>query len=402
MTSTYAPRCGPTFAPRPSPASTPRTSSRDYDGKPLHVIHRDVSPHNVLVTYSGEVKLVDFGIAKATINMTKTEHGTIKGKVAYMAPEQADGKEIDRRADVFSMGTVLWGLLAGERLFRGDALRAIQQVRHDRIRRVSEVADVPPELDDIVARALDRDCDKRYQTAEEMRLALEGFLRRHDFVSPHDVAELMGKLFEARRAQIKRQIQRHMARAGSGSAPSLSRIAALSLSGQSPAVNTPGSISRDRLVPETTSVSLDDQSKPPDATPLATHSSVSAALKARGTRSLALVMGGVAVTASLAIALATAAIRGAGPHVTASAPTAAASPEDVEPSAAEPAPAPSTRVLPAPPSTSADPMPSASAAVPQEIPRPEPSAGPKAPPAHSTTPNRPTHAKPRLDPDPWR
>ncbi|MDB4940788.1 MAG: serine/threonine protein kinase, partial [Labilithrix sp.] len=88
----------------------------DYDGRPLGIIHRDVSPHNIFVTYDGHTKLVDFGIAKAALSSTETEVGVLKGKVAYMSPEQAMGGRIDQRADIFAMGIVLWELLARQRL----------------------------------------------------------------------------------------------------------------------------------------------------------------------------------------------------------------------------------------------------------------------------------------------
>jgi len=81
---------------------------RDYDGAPLQIVHRDVSPHNIFVTYDAEIKVVDFGVAKATLNLIETEAGYLKGKIGYMAPEQALGGEVDRRADIFSMGVVLW------------------------------------------------------------------------------------------------------------------------------------------------------------------------------------------------------------------------------------------------------------------------------------------------------
>src|SRR5262249_48070606 len=93
----------------------------DYDGTPLGVVHRDVSPQNLLVTYEGEVKLLDFGVAKAAMTSTVTEAGVVKGKLAYMAPEQARGARLDRRADLFAAGVVLWELISLRRLLRGES-----------------------------------------------------------------------------------------------------------------------------------------------------------------------------------------------------------------------------------------------------------------------------------------
>src|SRR5262249_35870460 len=95
--------------------------ARDYDGHPLRIVHRDVSPQNIFVTYDGQVKLLDFGIAKAERSRMKTEVGMLKGKASYMAPEQLSGGAIDRRVDVFTMGIVLWECLAGQRLMSRES-----------------------------------------------------------------------------------------------------------------------------------------------------------------------------------------------------------------------------------------------------------------------------------------
>jgi eukaryotic-like serine/threonine-protein kinase len=191
---------------------------RDYDGTPLHVVHRDVSPQNIVVTYEGQVKLVDFGIAKAALNNAKTESQVIKGKLAYMAPEQAlpsSGVDIDRRADTFSMGIVLWECLTGKRLITGDARSALAKLVDLEFEPPSSLdPEVPPELDAIVLRALRRPVAERYQTAEEMREALEEWLRgkgdKGRVVGEKDLRGLIDGLFSAEREEAKRQILEHI------------------------------------------------------------------------------------------------------------------------------------------------------------------------------------------------
>jgi serine/threonine protein kinase len=186
----------------------------DYDGAPLNVVHRDVSPQNIVVTFEGEVKLVDFGIAKTSVNVTETDAGIVKGKLAYMAPEQSrfDGK-LDRRADVFSMGVVLWECLAMCRLITGDATSVAMKLRDMTFPPPSsENQAVPPELDAIVMRALERDPAARFQTADEMRTALEGFLRTSGhYVQEAAIGGPITKLFAEQREDVRAQIRMHMA-----------------------------------------------------------------------------------------------------------------------------------------------------------------------------------------------
>ena len=195
---------------------------RDYDGTPLHVVHRDVSPQNIVVTYDGGVKLVDFGIAKATVNASKTESHIIKGKLAYMAPEQADppeGTSLDRRADIFAMGIVLWECLAQQRLATGDARAVVSKIVDLEFRPPSALnPDVPPELDEIAKRALERSPADRYQTAQAMREALERFLHTQgDIVDESAIGALVSDLFAREREDIQRQIRVQMAELGPGS-----------------------------------------------------------------------------------------------------------------------------------------------------------------------------------------
>lgn len=171
----------------------------DFDGSPLGIVHRDVSPGNVLVGYAGEVKLTDFGIAKAALRSGQTAVGTIKGKARYMAPEQIQGAAIDGRADVFATGVMLWELLAQ---------RPPWKQWHDPARRGSApplssvVAGTPPELDAICARALSEDRDQRYQSASEMLEALESFLAQDGRrVTRRELGSLVSGAFAEERSQ---------------------------------------------------------------------------------------------------------------------------------------------------------------------------------------------------------
>jgi serine/threonine-protein kinase len=153
---------------------------RDEEGRPLQLVHRDVSPHNVLVGLDGIAKIADFGVAKARSRLAdETEAGQVKGKFAYMAPEQLERREVDRRSDVFSTGVVLWEALTGEKLFAGiDLIDTIARIRDTTIPDVREVApDVPARIAEVTAKALERDPARRFGSAAEMSDALEGAAR---------------------------------------------------------------------------------------------------------------------------------------------------------------------------------------------------------------------------------
>jgi len=151
---------------------------RSHDGVSLGIVHRDVSPHNILVSNTGEVKVADFGIAKAASRSTKTRAGTIKGKCAYMSPEQARGLPLDGRSDLFALGIVLWELLTGQRLFAGDSdFEILSKVLQEPIARPTQLAaQIPAELEAIVLRALARDPNARHRDAGQFAQELARWL----------------------------------------------------------------------------------------------------------------------------------------------------------------------------------------------------------------------------------
>jgi serine/threonine protein kinase len=174
----------------------------DLDGRALQIIHRDVSPSNVLISHDGAVKVCDFGVAKAhSRNSESTQRGVLKGKFSYMSPEQCQSKPIDRRSDVFSIGILLYELTTLSKLFRGHTDYALlQQIVEAQIPPPSaRIPDYPPELERIVLKALAREPSQRYQTAQALQLDLEEFAREHKLaMSSVRIAKLMGAMFEKR------------------------------------------------------------------------------------------------------------------------------------------------------------------------------------------------------------
>jgi eukaryotic-like serine/threonine-protein kinase len=152
----------------------------DGDGKQFGVVHRDVSPPNVLITKHGEIKIVDFGLAKASSQLERSEPGIIKGKFSYLSPEAALGKEVDPRTDIFAVGIILWEMLSGRRLFLGDTdfatVKLVQQAMVPSLSRINPK--VPMDLEVIINKALARDPAQRHQSAREFAVALNEFLYR--------------------------------------------------------------------------------------------------------------------------------------------------------------------------------------------------------------------------------
>jgi len=171
---------------------------RRPDGSLLDIVHRDVSPSNMIVSYDGAVKLVDFGVAKATTSTVKTRTGTLKGKIAYMSPEQAKGAPLDRRSDIFSLGIVLWEMVTSQRLFKAENdLATIQQIINSKPTAPStHRPDCTAELERIILKALAIDLDERYQTAEQLQLDLEELAREQKLKqSPVSLRGYMHELF---------------------------------------------------------------------------------------------------------------------------------------------------------------------------------------------------------------
>ncbi len=172
-------------------------SKKDSDGNPLNIVHRDVSPQNVLISYEGEVKIVDFGIAKAAMNMSHTMAGVLKGKITYMSPEQALGKPVDYKTDIFSAGLILYELLTGKKFFTGDTqFEVLKKIRSTRITESSFPDSIPAGLKVILAKALAYSQKDRFENAGDMQLELTKYLYSTylDF-SPRKLSNLMRRLF---------------------------------------------------------------------------------------------------------------------------------------------------------------------------------------------------------------
>jgi serine/threonine protein kinase len=168
----------------------------DAEGAPLRIVHRDVSPSNILVSYEGQTKIVDFGIARIQ-DQIREESGMRPGKASYMSPEQVAGKGADYRSDIFSLGIILYEISLGQRLYRGPAEEVMRRIAEDKIAPPTSVRrDYPPALELIVMRALEKRPADRYQSTEEMRNDLEEFLDEAGFrTGPRRLATYLRQLF---------------------------------------------------------------------------------------------------------------------------------------------------------------------------------------------------------------
>ncbi|HVZ73110.1 MAG TPA: serine/threonine-protein kinase [Polyangia bacterium] len=182
-------------------------NARDMEGKPMHIVHRDISPSNIFLSRRGDVKLGDFGIAHAQRRESKTQAGTLKGKYGYMSPEQVVGQPVDGRSDLFAVGVVLAELLMGRRLFTApNDLDVLLMVRDARIDRLGKYArDLPPGLDRLLRRALRKDPRERYQTAAAFRDAIGDYLyETGQRVGPPDLRAFVEDLFDETPVALER------------------------------------------------------------------------------------------------------------------------------------------------------------------------------------------------------
>ena len=195
--------------------------AKSPSGAPLDLIHRDVSPQNIIVGFSGSVKLIDFGVAKAAGKITRTATGVIKGKYAYMSPEQARGHDLDSRSDIFGLGIVFYEILASQRLFkRENDTETLKAIVYGEVPPPSSVVrGIPKQVDAIVMKALEKNREDRYQTAGQMQLAIEEFLVRGRLpaTSAH-LAAYMRELFpvESTQDEVKEENEPTQSTSGSG------------------------------------------------------------------------------------------------------------------------------------------------------------------------------------------
>ncbi len=213
---------------------------RDADRRPLSIVHRDISPPNVLLSNQGEVKLTDFGLAKATSQVELTDPGVVKGKFAYLSPEAAWGEAVDARTDIFATGIVMWEMLTGRRLFQsGSDLETLQKVRSAEVPSIRAFnPEVHEDLEAVVNRALARDRKDRYASARELGQALKGQLvKRGIMVTAYDLAAYMDGLFGGRPMEPSRSSDPQVASVHAAIEDQINRLTRLEASDLIPVTN---------------------------------------------------------------------------------------------------------------------------------------------------------------------
>ncbi len=181
----------------------------DIYGNPLNIVHRDVTPENIFVSFDGTVKVLDFGIAKAANQIEQTRAGEIKGKLSYMSPEQVVGKALDARSDIFSLGVVLYEWITGFKLFTGENEVAIlKSISEGKIYAPSYFkADIPEAVEHILMKALDKDREQRYQTAWEMQYDIDQFLSEYEFTPSNiHLSNFLKQLFSDELEEEKKRL----------------------------------------------------------------------------------------------------------------------------------------------------------------------------------------------------
>ncbi len=180
----------------------------DANGQPLHIVHRDVSPQNILVTYEGTVKVIDFGVARAMNRLTHTRTGGFKGKLGYSSPEQVRRDRVDARSDQFALGVVLWEMLTGHRLFhRETELDTVNAICSQPTPPMRAFADVPPALAEVVVRALHKEPAERFESLQEMELALTRCLVDTSMAGPTGLRGFMAHHFREEKNEWRRKIK---------------------------------------------------------------------------------------------------------------------------------------------------------------------------------------------------
>ncbi len=200
---------------------------RDFDGTALNVVHRDMSPHNVFLTFDGQVKVLDFGIAKLSASLVETATGVIKGKLHYMPPEQIAGEGIDRRSDIYAVGVMLWEAATGARMWKNRSDAAVMNaILNGEVPRARDFQTIDPELERIIEKALAFDPQKRYQTAHEFQNDLDTYAAALSAGPMREIGKVVAELFAETRAETQRLIEVQLSKVASMSAGERTRSGA--------------------------------------------------------------------------------------------------------------------------------------------------------------------------------